>query len=284
MNLEKEVPKEYPYVDKENELVYFNENFIVERFVNAKWSNRNHKYYVALGYEKLTHGDMFIMNVLHLTKGSGIKVLAICPICRISRYIAFEKIARCDHTKCLGCAQIKDLAGQVFGRWSVISFSGRDKHNNAMWVCQCKCGEIREIIGSGLRSGNTMSCGCYNREIVSQIHSGENHYNWDYNKTPEERDSIRDEADKKWAKRIKEIDNYTCQCCGVRGVVLVSHHLNNYSKYVEERTDLNNGITLCQNCHKDFHFNYMSASRIPCNYNDFVNFCELYHPHALFIN
>ena len=30
----------------------------------------------------------------------------------------------------------------------------------------------------------------------------------------------------------------------------------NYSEYEELRTDVNNGITMCKECHKDFHTKY----------------------------
>lgn len=58
-------------------------------------------------------------------------------------------------------------------------------------------------------------------------------------------------------------DNYTCQCCGAKNqkgqnksVYLEAHHLNNFKDYVDERYDSNNGVTLCQECHRKFHSMY----------------------------
>lgn len=68
--------------------------------------------------------------------------------------------------------------------------------------------------------------------------------NKDFRKTPE---YIR------WRSEIYERDNYTCQMCHKKGGKLNAHHLKPFSKYTELRTDVNNGITLCEDCHKLLH-------------------------------
>ena len=37
-----------------------------------------------------------------------------------------------------------------------------------MWNCKCKCGNELVVLGKHLRSGNTRSCGCYQRERASK--------------------------------------------------------------------------------------------------------------------
>ena len=52
-------------------------------------------------------------------------------------------------------------------------------------------------------------------------------------------------------------DNYTCQRCGdSRGGNLQVHHKDGYNWCKEKRTDINNGITFCKDCHKEFHTIY----------------------------
>ena len=65
-----------------------------------------------------------------------------------------------------------------------------------------------------------------------------------------------DEQAVKWAKQIKERDNYVCQLCFAYGVSLHSHHLNSWDLFVEQRYVLANGITLCSDCHERFHSIY----------------------------
>lgn len=59
-----------------------------------------------------------------------------------------------------------DLVGKVFGRWKVIRKAGSDRHKNIVWLCLCECGTERGVIGSSLKSGMTVSCGCYQKERV----------------------------------------------------------------------------------------------------------------------
>lgn len=57
-----------------------------------------------------------------------------------------------------------DLTGNTFGRLSVLDRDrGGGKRREPYWICICSCGEITTVRGSHLRSGNTLSCGCYNR-------------------------------------------------------------------------------------------------------------------------
>lgn len=54
----------------------------------------------------------------------------------------------------------KDLTGQRFGRLTVIKEClERDAWGSIKWECQCDCGNITQIRGSSLVSGNTQSCG-----------------------------------------------------------------------------------------------------------------------------
>jgi len=56
-----------------------------------------------------------------------------------------------------------------------------------------------------------------------------------------------------WRKSVFERDNYACQSCGEKGVELNAHHIKKWSDYIELRTDVKNGITLCKKCHKELH-------------------------------
>ena len=61
-----------------------------------------------------------------------------------------------------------DLTGKEFGRLTVIEKRGSDKHGNAMWLCKCECGNEVIVRSSNLRNGNTVSCGCYNRDKIKE--------------------------------------------------------------------------------------------------------------------
>lgn len=62
--------------------------------------------------------------------------------------------------------RIKDLSGQRFGRWRVISYAGSDKKQNARWNCICDCGTERDVARLHLVHGTSKSCGCISREAT----------------------------------------------------------------------------------------------------------------------
>lgn len=74
-----------------------------------------------------------------------------------------------------------------------------------------------------------------------------------YGPPPKRYGVSRTMEDYEWAHEVKRRDNHTCQACGIRGVPMHAHHLESYAWNRELRLDLNNGITLCIHCHRDFH-------------------------------
>lgn len=59
------------------------------------------------------------------------------------------------------------LAGQTFGRWTVISKSHKGARGEIFWLCRCECGSEKPVTAGNLRSGTSTSCGCYHREVVT---------------------------------------------------------------------------------------------------------------------
>jgi len=60
-----------------------------------------------------------------------------------------------------------NLQGKTFGRLTAISYI--HKNGKLYWKCKCVCGNYVDVIPSSLIRGETRSCGCYQREIMSQI-------------------------------------------------------------------------------------------------------------------
>jgi len=68
--------------------------------------------------------------------------------------------------KSCGCLRKKtpanalDLAGKIVNGIKVIERAGRTARDNAVWLCECKCGERFLAAGTQLRRGEIVSCGC----------------------------------------------------------------------------------------------------------------------------
>lgn len=71
-----------------------------------------------------------------------------------------------------------------------------------------------------------------------------------------------------WRVAVFKRDKFTCKKCGQKpprkSKRLQAHHILSWANYPALRYDINNGITLCWNCHKEmFH-----------NENGYVELCK----------
>lgn len=58
----------------------------------------------------------------------------------------------------------KNIVGQKFSRLTVLKLIGRDKHQSILWLCECECGNKIKVNTTSLKTGNTKSCGCLQKE------------------------------------------------------------------------------------------------------------------------
>jgi len=98
----------------------------------------------------------------------------------------------------------------------------------------------------GLKSGKIK---IWNKDVPYTKISGEKHWNWKGGITPENHRQRVLIQSKLWRKSVLKRDNYTCQECHERGGRLHAHHIKTWAKYPKLRFDVNNGITLCKQCH-----------------------------------
>ncbi len=157
-----------------------------------------------------------------------------------------------------------DLTNKRFSRLTAMSRGPNDKSGKARWWCLCDCGEGCLVSGTHLQTEHTRSCGCLNIEKSTEravkIGHGqvrEKNPNWNPNLTEEEREANRDYPEYlDWRIAVFERDLYTCQKCKTRSGYINAHHIESFNDNPELRTEISNGITLCQVCHKNFHHQY----------------------------
>lgn len=65
--------------------------------------------------------------------------------------------------------QVIDLTGQRFGKLTVLKEAGRTPRKAVVWLCQCDCGNTKEIRAASLKDGSTTSCGCRQKEAAGMI-------------------------------------------------------------------------------------------------------------------
>lgn len=143
-----------------------------------------------------------------------------------------------------------DLIGRRFGRLVVVERSHR-AGSRIRWACRCDCGVTKEVFGNALTRGATKSCGCFHKEVWHGVI-------YDPNLTEADREQARqrrvDPRNIEWRKAVYERDQFVCRVCGDdRGGNLVAHHKDSWRTNESKRFDVDNGVTCCVRCHKEFH-------------------------------
>lgn len=58
---------------------------------------------------------------------------------------------------------------------------------------------------------------------------------------------------KLWRKAVFERDRWTCIWCGYKGSKIQADHIKRFSEFPELRFAIDNGRTLCGDCHRKTH-------------------------------
>ena len=195
-----------------------------------------------------------------------------------------------------------DLTGQKFGRLTVISYNEEvsKQKGQAYWNCRCDCGNEKVVRGKHLKSGNTTSCGCYQKEKTIEA-------TWKGGISPIS-DHLRHlPVISQWRKDTYIRENNKCQLTGkkVHGgnsevhhlyglnmIILEAHELNGIQikqqvkDYTEEELhkleeyvaswhkDTSNAVLLCKEAHDLFHRSkkqggYGQGNNTPEQYEEF---------------
>ena len=62
-----------------------------------------------------------------------------------------------------------DMTGARYGKLTVIMRADDAPSGQKRWLCRCDCGKETIVHGQSLRSGHTVSCGCYRKAINAEM-------------------------------------------------------------------------------------------------------------------
>jgi hypothetical protein len=151
-------------------------------------------------------------------KGKNYKV--VCPKCKSIRFLTYTQ------------------------HWNISKgISSGNCHN-------CKEG----INVSGLKKGHGWNKGLkgFNKGHKPYFMAyGKDNPSWKGGTTPEGLKIRNSKEYSIWRNGVFERDKFTCLFCGQIGGKLCVDHIKPFSLFPELRLDMNNGRTLCFNCHKE---------------------------------
>jgi len=196
--------------------------------------------------------------VAKLGKASRFKVDVQCPECDKIRTVHYRSIRKAGHCICQACVMRKRAKhlpiGRRYGRLVVLSSAEQIGFS----LCECNCGNIITVRNRNLITRMTKSCGCLKKDSFQNAVKvkGIAHGMWKGG-TSSERERIMQSGEyKKWREFVYARDYYTCRHCGQVGYKLNAHHIRSFADEVELRIDIDNGLTLCEKCHRQYHHLY----------------------------
>jgi hypothetical protein len=122
-----------------------------------------------------------------------------------------------------------DYTGRTFGRCQVLS-SAPHVGKHTKWNCICACGNEFVANTDNLRSGNTISCGCYRIEVTRErsVTHGESAF---------ERRGIRTPEYRAWTKMKERCYNPGCakyMNYGARGIRVCDPWIESFSQFLAD--------------------------------------------------
>ena len=195
----------------------------------------------------------------------SIRVKSKCAYCNNDIYVIPSKFNKHEKLYCTKDCRYNHLKQLI---------KGKNNYNYSSIDYNCDgCDANMKVNPYRLSSLSHAFCSheCYKKNI-GKFYTGENNPNWNPNLTEEDRERLRNSSHDEWAKKVKHRDNYKCVCCGSnKSGTLISHHLNSYNWDKEHRYDINNGVTLCNSCHKEFHLMYGYGDNTKKQFESFLN-------------
>jgi len=89
------------------------------------------------------------------------------------------------------------------------------------------------------------------REKTSISQRGDKNHNWKGGKTsPSQKKNYKYEL---WRKKVIQRDNSTCVICNKFCIYPIAHHIRNKTYFPSLQYEVNNGVTLCYDCHMIIH-------------------------------
>ncbi len=143
-----------------------------------------------------------------------------------------------------------ELIGKRFTRLVPYEETRIGKRNMVAWKCKCDCGNETIAVTNSLLSGHTKSCGCLQKEQVSNSDSSKNKLYSSYRKTAHNKGLEFTLTEEKFFSLVKD----SCFYCGIEPSSIMKSRTNEFIYNGIDRVDNSQGylddnvVTCCSTC------------------------------------
>lgn len=282
---------------------------LISEYAEIAWNPRNKRRLVDLGYSFTKMRDPINVKVEDLSSGSNATVTVKCDYCGNvytikwnTRVMIMNKcVANAHKDCCVDCCETKAQEAIIskYGSNSnrfLASNSKRKATNMERYGAEnvFASKEIQKKIKDSMLDKYGVPYGMQCREILDKAkQTSLDRYGVEYYVELFKGKYIKDNSPvwkggvtysrverscfeyNEWRKSVFARDNYTCMCCGKRShsgdlLTLNAHHVKNWADNPHSRFDVDNGITLCNECHTRFHSEYGKHNNTEEQLHEFI--------------
>lgn len=206
----------------------------------------NHKYNIEIVREIFKNNNCILLENEYINSETTMSYICECgreSKISLSHFLNGERCEKCAEERRRKFFQHPyEYVKQCFEDFDCELLSIEYKNMNSLLDFKCSCGNISKITLNALLLGAKCE-ECMKNKIytISDNHKGILRMSEEYFQ---------------WRTDVFEKDNYTCQCCSQHGGKLNAHHLDGWHWCEEKRFDIENGATLCRDCHNNFYSIY----------------------------
>lgn len=271
---------------------------------------KNIEHFKNLGYD-VKCSERIVIPISDLSEYSNVKIKVKCDVCGNEKIIKYQSYVNgtkhftekyCCCTKC---------AWKVKNRVTNMKKYGYDSHNKTneskekyRQTCLNKYGvdnyskteEFKDKYENAMINKYGVKNGFQSEEIKQKsVQTMINKYGVEYNTQRQEikekfllgennvfyidgryetydNNEWNNEISKRIRTKVFIRDNRTCDCCGSYNDNINAHHLYSRNTHKDLIYDLDNIITLCYNCHTDFHKKYGYGDNTKEQYYEFKQY------------
>lgn len=186
---------------------------------------------------------------------------------KLSHFKNGSRCRNCSGTLSPTIEEVRDY----FENHDCILLSDRYINSKTKLNFICPCGNKHSMTWLKYRMSPYKKCKKCADKLNGLRIQGINHPSYNPNISEEDRlDRRLSHKNKVWRAEVYKRDNYSCKCCNQKKVELNAHHLDGYNWCKEKRHDVDNGITLCIECHVLFHKNYGYGNNTREQFEEFL--------------
>lgn len=224
----------------------------------------------VFGFQTITSQDV--------KRGKYFFVSCVCGDTFSNKSYTLSAIKRRASCGCASKEGIKktfknNLVGKTFYALTVLYLSTKQSGKGWIWMCQCKCGNLKAVPANRLigKSCQMKSCGCLKGDPLGLNLPklvGEKNPKWKGGVSTLNQSIRSCDRFNIWRNAVFSRDLRTCKICFSKDILtLNAHHIIELSTIIKRNDlktmedaytceilwDASNGLTVCTSCHADIH-------------------------------